>query len=59
MEMIYSAKFHQKVLCHSHGHETLIKKKIFVYKFALPPNTTSPNGKALEWNLWRKWDNWS
>ena len=54
-------KFLSKVPCHSHGDEALITKKNFVYKFLLPSNTIFPNGYALEWTLWRKWDdgNWT
>ena len=36
-----------KVSYHSHGHETLITKTFYVYKFPLPYNITSPNGNAL------------
>ena len=57
--MIYSVKFHQMF----HIIPTVMKlrsqKIFFVYKFSLPSNTTSPNGNALEWILWKKWDNWS
>ena len=46
MKMIYSVKFYQKFI-YSHGNEILIKK-IFIYKFPLLLNITSPNGNALE-----------
>ena len=53
-------KISSKVSCHSHGDETFIIQKYFLlYKFPLPPNTTSTNGNALEWILWKKWDDWS
>ena len=52
-------KISSKVPYHSYGIETLITKKLFIYKFLLPPNTISPNGNTLEWILWRKWDNWN
>ena len=48
MEMIYNVKFHQNVLCHFHGDETLITKIFFIYKFSLPLNTTSP--MEVHWN---------
>ena len=54
MKMYYSVKFYQKI----HIIPIIIKlwsqKSFFVYKFALPPNTTSPNSNALEWIIWRK-----
>ena len=52
--MIYGVKSSIKSLCHSHGDETLIIKKFFLYKLSLPPNTTSSNGNVLEWILWKK-----
>ena len=42
------ASLSSKLSCHSHGNETLITKKFFVYKFPLPPNTTSPDSNASE-----------
>ena len=43
-------KFSWFVSCHSHSHgnKNLIKKKFFVHKFSLPPNTTCSNGNVLE-----------
>ena len=55
----YSVIFHQ--MCHIIFMVMKIwsQKSFFIYKFLLPPNTTSPYGNALEWILWRKWDEWS
>ena len=37
-----------KVPYHSYGNETLITKKIFIYKFPLPSNSTPPI--VIHWN---------
>ena len=59
MGMVYSVKFHQKFHIISMVMKLWSQKTFSVYKFSLPPNTTSPNGNVLEWILWRQWDDWS
>ena len=49
MRMINTVKFHQKFHVIPVVMKLWSQKSFLVYKFSLPPNTTSPNGNALEW----------
>ena len=59
MKMINNVKFHQKFYIIPMIMNLWSQKSFFCLQNSLLLNTISPNSNALEWILWRKWDDWS